>query len=207
MHRLSPSRPPACRLVLAALLSLTPIAAAAQETGTPVFSAPLRAFSSHELGFSLSSPQGADLGLEAFAGLASGRSDWQFRLGFLDRGQGTDLVLGARYRVRVFGHSSDFPIDGALTLGVGADFDDGISVLRVPIGLSLGRTLALGSSGVALTPYLHPVLLPTFRDNDSELGVALGLGLDLRVARSMDVRVSGGVGDLEGFAVSLVWVR
>jgi len=41
--------------------------AAAQETGTPVFSAPYRAFSTHELGLSLSAPGGADLGLEGFS--------------------------------------------------------------------------------------------------------------------------------------------
>lgn len=179
----------------------------AQETGTPVFSAPLRAFASHELGLSLSSPEGADLGFEAFAGIAHGRGDWAFRVGFLDRGRGTDLVLGARYRVRLFAHSADFPLDGALTLGVGAAFDDGASVLRVPVGLSIGRPFRLGSSGVSLTPYLQPSLVPTFRKGDSEMAVALGLGLDLRLSRRLDVRVSGGAGDLEGFAVSLVWVR
>jgi len=44
--------------------------ATAQETGTPVFSAPCRAFSRHELGLSLSAPQGADLGFEGFYSFA-----------------------------------------------------------------------------------------------------------------------------------------
>jgi hypothetical protein len=189
------------------LLLLLPRPTPAQETGTPVFSAPVRSFSSHELGLSLSSPEGADLGLEGFAGVGSGRGDWGFRLGFLDRGTGTDVVLGVRYRLRLFAHSPDFPLDGALSLGVGASFDDGTSALRTPLGLSFGRRLPLGTSGVSLMPYLHPVLVPTFRDDDSEMAVALGLGLDLRVARQLDVRVSGGAGDLEGFAVGIVWVR
>ena len=51
--------------------------ASAQETGTPVFSAPHRAFSRHELGLSLSAPGGADLGLEGFYGFGTGRTDFQ----------------------------------------------------------------------------------------------------------------------------------
>ncbi len=36
---------------------------------------------------------------------------------------------------------------------------------------------------------------------------ALGLGLGVRLSRRFDLRVSGSVGDLEGFAVSFAWVR
>ena len=196
------------RLALAAAaLGVGAAPAGAQETGTPVFSAPVRTFSSHELGLSISSPEGADLGLEGFAGIASGRGDWGFRLGFVDRGRGADLVLGARYRAPLFAHSADFPLDGALTVGLGASFDDGTSVLRVPIGLSLGRAVDIGSSDVRLIPFLHPALIPTFREGDNDLALTLGLGLDLQVARQLDLRVSGAFGDVEGFAVGVVWVR
>jgi hypothetical protein len=56
-------------------------------------------------------------------------------------------------------------------------------------------------------PYLQPVLIPTFSKGDSSLDFALGLGLDIRLARHVDLRVSGSVGDLEGFAVSFAWVQ
>jgi hypothetical protein len=180
--------------------------AAAQETGTPVFSAPYRAFSQHELGLSLSAPEGADLGLEGFYSFASGRSDFGLRVGFLDADDDADLVLGGRFRTRLLTHSEDFPLDGALTVGLGAVFYDGDTVLRVPIGLSLGRRIDSGSSGLSFVPYLHPVLIPTF-DGDDELELALGLGLDIRLTRRFDLRVAGSVGDLEGFAVSFAWVR
>ena len=40
---------------------------AAQETGTPIFKAPYRAFTNHELGVSLSDPgEGVSLALEGF---------------------------------------------------------------------------------------------------------------------------------------------
>jgi hypothetical protein len=179
---------------------------AAQETGTPVFSAPYRAFAKHELGLSLSAPESADLGLEGFYSFASGRNDFGLRVGFLDDDDDADLVLGGRFRARLFTHSEDFPFDGALTVGVGAAFHDGDTVLRVPIGLSLGRRIDSGSSGLSFVPYLHPVLVPTF-DGDDELELALGLGLDIRLTRRFDLRVCGSVGDLEGFAVSFAWVR
>jgi hypothetical protein len=179
----------------------------AQETGTPVFSAPHRAFAQHELGLSLSAPEGADLGLEGFYSFASGRNDFGLRVGFLDDDDDADLVLGGRFRARLLTHSQDFPLDGALTVGLGAVFYDGDTVLRVPIGLSLGRRIDSGSSGLSFVPYLHPVLIPTFSEGDDELELALGLGLDIRLTRRFDLRVSGSVGDLEGFAVSFAWVR
>jgi len=180
--------------------------AGAQETGTPVFSAPDRAFARHELGLSLSAPESADLGFEGFYSFASGRNDFGLRLGFLDDDH-TDLVVGGRFRARLLTHSEDFPLDGALTVGLGAVFYDGGSVVRVPIGLSLGRRIDSKSSGISFVPYLQPVLVPTFSEGDSELEFALGLGLDIRLTRRFDLRVSGAVGDLEGFAVSFAWVR
>ncbi len=177
----------------------------AQETGTPVYSAPYRAFASHELGLSLSAPPGADLGVEGFYGFASGRHDWGLRLGYLDRGaRDGALVAGARFRTRLVTHSNDFPLDGALTVGVGAAVNGGTRV-RVPIGFSLGRRFDTG--GISFVPYLHPVVIPTFGEGDSEFGVALGLGLDMRLGRRFDLRVSGGFGDMEGFAVTAAWVH
>ncbi len=180
--------------------------AAGQETGTPVFSAPYRAFATHELGVSLSAPEGADLGIEGFYSFASGRNDFGLRVGVLTDDR-TDFAIGGRFRTRLITHSEDFPLDGALTLGVGGVFYDGGAVVRVPIGLSLGRRIDSKSSGISFVPYLQPVLVPTFTEGDSRLDFALGLGLDIRLTHRFDLRVSGAVGDLEGFAVSFAWVR
>jgi hypothetical protein len=193
-------------VVAAAALGLaTP--AGAQESGTPVFSAPYRAFSSHELGLSLSAPKGSDLGVEGFYSFASGRNDFGLRVGFLDREEGSDLCLGGRFRTRLLTHSEDFPLDGALTIGLGAVFQDGNTVVRVPIGVSLGRRIDSRSSGLSFVPYIQPVLVPTFSRGQNELQLALGLGLDVRLTRRFDLRVAGSVGDIEGFSVSFAWVR
>jgi len=197
---------PLAGLALTAVLAAA-APATAQETGTPVFSAPYRAFSTHELGLSLSAPEGADLGLEGFYSFASGRNDFGLRVGLLDADDTSNLALGGRFRTRLLTHSEDFPLDGALTVGLGAVFFDGGTVLRTPIGLSLGRRIDSASSGMSFVPYLQPVLVPTFSEGDSELEFALGLGLDLRLTHRFDLRVAGSVGDLEGFSVSFAWVR
>jgi hypothetical protein len=142
-------------LGVAAALALAP-PARAQETGTPVFSAPYRAFSHHEIGLSLSAPKGSDLGLEGFYSFASGRNDFGLRVGALDAGEGSDLVLGGRFRSRLITHSKDFPLDGALTVGLGAVFYDGDTVLRTPIGLSLGRRFDSSGSGTSFLPICSP---------------------------------------------------
>jgi hypothetical protein len=198
--------PTTAALTVAAVLSLG-APAGAQETGTPVFSAPYRAFAKHELGLSLSAPEGADLGFEGFYGFGSGRNDFGLRVGFVDSGDDSDLVLGGRFRTRLLTHSEDFPLDGALTVGLGAVFYEGSTVVRTPIGLSLGRRIDSASSGLSFVPYLQPVLVPTFSSGDSELELAFGLGLDLRLTRRFDLRVAGSVGDLEGFSVTFAWVR
>jgi hypothetical protein len=51
------------------------------------------------------------------------------------------------------------------------------------------------------------VLVPTFIRRNSELDLALGLGLDLRPTRRFDPRVAGSVGDLWGFSVTFAKVR
>jgi hypothetical protein len=180
--------------------------ASAQETGTPVFSAPYRAFAKHELGVSLSAPESADLGFEGFYSFASGRNDFGLRVGALDDDH-ADFAVGGRFRTRLITHSEDFPLDGAFTVGLGGVFYDGGTVVRVPIGLSLGSRIDSKSSGLSFVPYIQPVIVPTFSEGDSEMEFAFGLGLDIRLTRRFDLRVSGAVGDLEGFAVSFAWVH
>ncbi|HTC24475.1 MAG TPA: hypothetical protein VK688_08940, partial [Gemmatimonadales bacterium] len=53
--------------VVVVLAAIPVTRAAAQETGTPVFKAPYRAFSSHEFGGAISFPSGApDFAIEGF---------------------------------------------------------------------------------------------------------------------------------------------
>lgn len=195
-------------LVIAAGLATS---ATAQESGTPVFKAPYRAFKDMELGASLSDPKGGDLALEAFYGFGNGENDIGLRGGIIDTGDDTRAAIGASFRRRVIAASESFPLDGALTVGFGSQLGDGPDVFFVPVGLSLGRRVQLENSKTSFVPYVQPVVVPTFwsGDNSPSSGVdfALGLGVDITFGGSFDLRVSGGIGDIDGVAVSVGWVR
>jgi opacity protein-like surface antigen len=189
-------------------------AASAQETFTPVFKAPYRAFSDHEFGATLSFPDYADFGLEGFYTYGKGTNDFGLRGGIVSVEDGfgdsdTRFVIGGNFRTRVISYNESFPLDGALTVGVGGMFGGGDELFVIPVGVSLGRRLQLEGSSTTFTPYVHPVLAPVFGSGDSEVEFALGLGVDVNIARNLSARVSAGVGDalFEGVGFSLAFVR
>lgn len=176
-------------------------AASAQATGLPTFFAPTRAFRSTEAGVTLSRPGGDATAVEGRFGAALDRADLALRAGYADPGGSADggLVAGIEARLPVLGHTPTFPLDGAFILGVGRCFEDG-GQTYVPLGLSLGRRLALDGPSLQITPYVQPTVI---FESDSQF--LFGLGVDVRVRGIPDVRVNWAIGDLEGFSISLFW--
>ena len=200
-----------CSGILAvALLAGVAGAASAQETGTPIFKAPYRAFTSHEIGVSLSDPgEGVSLALEGFYRYGQGANDFSLRGGFADLNGsgGTRVLLGGDFRTQVVSYSESFPLDGSLTLGLGANVGDGRDAYYVPIGISLGRRFELEGSSTIFVPYAHPVIVPTFGGGESDVNFALGLGVDIRFSEQWAIRASGGLGDIDGVGVSVAYLR
>ena len=183
---------------------------AAQETGTPIFKAPYRTFTTHELGVSFSDPgEGVSFALEGFYRYGHGPYDISFRGGFedLNGSNGTRYLIGGDLRTQILTYSESFPLDGALTLGLGADVGDGRDRYRIPIGITLGRRFNLEGSNTTFVPYFHPVLVPVFGGGDSDVDAALGLGVDVKFSEDLALRVSGGIGDIEGVGISLTYIR
>jgi hypothetical protein len=196
-------------LVGTALLALV-AEAAAQATGTPTFNAPYRAFTRSEIGALFSFPSGGGaIAIEGAYRRASARFDIGFKAGFFDaEGAGdASILVGAEARQRVITHTVDFPLDGALVLGIGGNFVSGRSVLYVPVGLSLGRRIDPQGSSVSIVPYLQPTLFLLGGDVADHVLFALGLGADFRLTPRFDGRLSVGLGDLEGVSLGLVWVH
>ena len=105
-----------------------------------------------------------------------------------------------------------FPLDGALTAGFGTQLASGsYDSFYIPVGISLGRRIDLENSKTSFVPYFQPVIVPTFYsgDNAPDGGVdfALGLGVDIKFGGRLDVRVSGGIGDIDGVAIGLAYVH
>jgi outer membrane protein with beta-barrel domain len=198
-------------LLVAAAVALSAAEAAAQETGTPMFKAPYRAFTSHEFGGAFSDPgEGVSFALEGFYGYGRGNNDFGLRGGIADpEGEGdTRLLLGGNFRTRVVNYSESFPLDGALTLGAGINLGDGDDLIYLPIGVTLGRRFELENSRTTFTPYAHPVIVPVLgAAGGDDVDFALGLGVDLRFSQNLSLRVSGGVGEIEGVGIGLTYVR
>jgi hypothetical protein len=201
-------------ILVAAFVALSASDSAAQETGTPMFKAPYRAFTSHEFGAAFSDPgEGVNFALEGFYSYGRGSNDFGLRAGFADPdGPGdTRLLVGGDFRARVLSYSESFPLDGALTLGVGVNVGDGDDLFYLPVGITLGRRFELEGSRTTFTPYAHPVIVPVLGASDAaggdDVGFALGLGVDMRFSRDWSLRVSGGIGDIEGVGLAATYVR
>ena len=198
-------------LLVTLFVALTASDSAAQETGTPIFKAPYRAFTNHEFGASLSDPgDAADFAFEGFYRYGRGNNDFSVRAGFADGTGtvGTFFLIGGDFRTRVVSYSESFPLDGALTVGVGARLGEGDDVFYIPVGVSLGRRFELEGSKTSFIPYVHPIIVPVLGSpGGDDVGFALGLGVDVRFSDSWAIRASGGLGDIEGVGVSLAYIR
>jgi hypothetical protein len=197
--------------LVAALVALAAGDLAAQTTGTPMFKAPYRAFTSHEFGAAFSDPgEGVSFALEGFYSYGRGTNDFGIRAGFADpEGAGdTRLLFGGDFRTRILSYSESFPLDGALTVGAGLNIGDGDDLIYLPVGLTFGRRFELEGSKTTFTPYAHPTLVPVLgASGGSDVGFALGLGVDMRIGQNWAARVSGGVGDIEGVGIALTYVQ
>ncbi|HEY6808733.1 MAG TPA: hypothetical protein VI160_08085 [Gemmatimonadales bacterium] len=197
------------RAALCAALIGLPGLISAQATGMPSFNAPYRAFSRSEFGLLIEFPSGSGTAFEGAYRYASGSFDIGLRGGLFAPGRGSNAVLlaGVEGRERVLTHSVDFPLDGALILGLGGQFVSGGSALIVPVGLSLGRRLDVQNSAVSIVPYVQPTALLVAGNGGSDLRFALGLGGDFRLSRRFDARLSVGFGDVDGVSFGAVWVH
>jgi hypothetical protein len=181
--------------------------AAAQTVATPVYLAPHRAFTDYEIGGAFSTP-GGGIAIEGAYRFGMDRFDVGFRLGILD-GDGDNvnaMLAGVEARTRLFDHNQDFPLDGALMAGFGGQFGDGYALGLLPVGFSLGRRVNL-DSGLSLSPYVQPTLAFAFGDRSENVLVSLGIGLDFKLSDRLDLRLSGGIGDIDGIAIGLSWVK
>jgi hypothetical protein len=195
-----------CLLIVGAALAST---ASAQATGIPSFNAPYRAFRSSEFGLVLSFPNGGGTAFEGAYRQSSGKFDIGFRGGIFTPGGNAKsrLLIGAEARERVVTHTEDFPLDGALILGVGGQFASGNSFAVIPVGLSLGRRIDPKDSKISIVPYVQPTGFLVAGNGTSDFLFDLGVGADFRLTSRFDARISAGLGDVEGVSLSAVWVH
>jgi hypothetical protein len=183
-------------------------ALAAQATGMPLYNAPYRAFQRSEIGVAVSFPSSAGTAFLGMYRMASGKLDLGFQAGIWDPCSGCSSVFlaGVEARDRVITHNADFPLDGAVVVGLGGEFANGNSVLIIPVGLSLGRRVQLSGTNISMVPYVQPTLFILAGDA-SGTNFALGLGADFRLTPRFDGRLSVGLGDVDGVSLGFVWLH
>ena len=198
-------------LLLTVALTLTAVGVGvAQVTRMPVYDAPYRAFAQHEAGVVLSFPDPSGVAFEGEYRFGYQKFDVGLEGGVYSPGGGANdvVLLGVKARQRVVTHTEQFPLDGAVVVGFGADLVSGGSGITIPAGLSLGRLIELKNSPVTITPYAEPVLYLTAGTNQStDFNFAFALGSDFRLSMAFDLRVSGSLGDLKGISVGAVWIH
>lgn len=196
-------------VIVAAAAAGVATSAQAQATGLPSFNAPYRAFNRSEIGLVLTFPDPGGTAFEGVYRIAQSKFDIGFRGGIYTPGGGGSsvLLIGAEARERVVTHTEDFPLDGALILGIGGEFVSGNSVVTIPVGLSLGRRVDPKDSKVSIVPYVQPTGLLVAGNGNSDFLFALGLGADFRLSPRFDARISAGLGDVEGVSLGAVWVH
>ena len=165
------------------------------------------------LGIFLGDMSGGGLGV-----LGTWRSstwDYGLRLGLAEGTGDEDLTVfgGADFMGPINTATSDFPVDIDWVAGVGAGIGDGV-LISVPAGLTLG--FSFQAEEARFIPYLTPrVLLDAAfgqanRDSDLDLGLAVDLGLDLRLMRGgplagKSIRFGASIGDRDALALGIVF--
>ena len=144
---------------------------------------------------------------------------WQFSfdggLAAPEKGDSRLLLAGALVW-QALRATEDLPFDVALTIGAGFSSGNGFSVVRIPVGASVGHTFAL-ERGFSLTPFAHPRLsldrCSSCRagTSDSKLDVDVDLGVNFGINQQVAVRVAallGGadyLGGTNGVGFSVAW--
>lgn len=177
--------------------------ALAQASGTPSFLPPTSTATRNEFGLFFSNTSlEQDFALEAMMRWApTGASyDWGLRAGIArdSRPDRTALLVGTDVRLPLVRGGSAFPFDAALTVGVGGRIGEGRNVGLLPIGFTVGRTIRPDGASFRVTPFVHPMIIPTFGSRDDGVNATLGLGVDLSFVPGVSVRFGANIGDIEG---------
>lgn len=208
-----PGSPVVAAVVLAALALLAPVASRPLPAQTPVeWDAPSFHLPAGEDGYGVYLTFPRDLGSVGAAGTwrRSGEYvDLGVRGGVANVERPDDDALGLSAAVDlknelVYAYEA-FPLDVSWATGVGVTAvpERDVAVLRVPVGLVVGRRLRAGDATV--TPYLHPRLAldaffreegggPAAPGDETELRMDLDVGVDVRAAEEWSVRIGLTVG-------------
>ena len=148
------------------------------------------------------------------------RRHWQLEAGLTDR-KGSDalsLFVGGGIGQEITRARGDQPLDVLFTAGAGAALGGGATVVRIPVGVSIGHTFDL-EQGMAITPYVHPRASLDWASgggrsggSQSEVSLNFDLGVNFQVNSQFAVRAAAAFtgselgGAQDTFAIGFNWM-
>jgi opacity protein-like surface antigen len=210
----------------AALAVLSAAPAAAQAWTYPTFQQPR--VTSREFNFAVADGAGTSLLFQWREGIGmSGTNQLSLDAGYVDpdyRGADGAFLLGAQFAHQIMTSNANTPLDLLFTAGANVAFFEPSSLIRIPVGASLGHRFPL-ESGMAITPYIHPRLSidhcsdcvvkfengQLVTDGDTDVGFDFDLGGSFEFTPNLAVRLSASLGgsdylaDDDSFGVSFAW--
>ncbi|MGH7504077.1 MAG: hypothetical protein ACRELX_00425 [Longimicrobiales bacterium] len=180
----------------------------AQAWDTPSFFAP-RAHD--DVGAYIIKPESGDVGVIAMW-RQSGNINLGVRGGIGGDSDGRIILLGAELYGPLPLTTTGLPLLLAWNTGIGAGFD-GVTNLRIPLGVSVGVELGQGT-GVSFLPYVHPRAtfdLSAFErangeeETETEFNFEIDIGADIQLGERWLLRAGASLAESEVFGVGLAY--
>ena len=146
-------------------------------------------------------------------------TEFQLEVGFADPDNiDARFVLGAALARRLTRATQEMPLDMVLTGGIYPSFGDPVTIVRVPVQLSMGHRFDLENSQVAITPFLNPRLSFDFctsgeddcGDDASDVSINFDIGAAFELSRNLSLVAAilfpgGDTFDDNGFGFGIYW--
>ncbi|MFL5575616.1 MAG: hypothetical protein ACJ79S_06590 [Gemmatimonadaceae bacterium] len=132
----------------------------------------------------------------------------------------SEFLLGGQFAHQLARANAQMPFDFLLTAGLNGAFGNDNTVLRVPVGVSVGHRFPL-QGGMAITPYVHPRVSIDYCSQciddsgdkgKSDVNLNFDLGANFELTPQFALRASlklGGSNDLffddDALGISLAW--
>lgn len=135
-------------------------------------------------------------------------------------GRNNDLLalMAGGFGAQLLRASGDQPLDLLLTGGLGIATGAGQTIMRLPVGVSMGHRFPLDDR-MAITPYIHPRLsidrcfsCNVSNRNSTEVSVNFDVGVNLEVTPRFGIRMAGSfsgsdiVPRNDAFAIGFNWI-
>lgn len=123
------------------------------------------------------------------------------------------LLVGGQFGHQLTTANAQMPFDMLFTAGVDGAFGGGYTLMRIPVGLSIGHRFPL-EGGMAITPYAHPRVSFDFCSqcgNNSDVSLNFDIGANFDFSPQFALRVSALFNGSDylardnAFGISLAW--